>query len=70
MGGEQAAFTKTLLLHAPPRLLHCPCCADVAIHSDSHAGALDGVGAAFAMHVWPMQPSGTVQSRAGTIMVG
>ncbi|KAI7846414.1 hypothetical protein COHA_000124 [Chlorella ohadii] len=33
-------------------------------------GALDGVKAAFGMHVWPTLPSGSVRSRAGTIMAG
>ncbi|PSC67739.1 IAA-amino acid hydrolase ILR1-like 3 [Micractinium conductrix] len=33
-------------------------------------GALEGVKAAFGMHVWPMLPSGVVASRAGTIMSG
>lgn len=33
------------------------------------AGALEGVKAAFGMHVWPTLPSGAVRSRAGTIMV-
>ncbi|KAL4436591.1 hypothetical protein ABPG75_003730 [Micractinium tetrahymenae] len=33
-------------------------------------GALEGVKAAFGMHVWPTLPSGTVASRAGTIMAG
>jgi metal-dependent amidase/aminoacylase/carboxypeptidase family protein len=35
-----------------------------------HAGALEGVDAAFAFHVMPHLPSGTVQTRPGTIMAG
>ena len=33
-------------------------------------GALDGVDAAFGMHVWPTQPTGTVHTKKGTIMAG
>jgi IAA-amino acid hydrolase len=33
-------------------------------------GALDGVQAAFGMHVWPTLPSGVVGTRQGTIMAG
>lgn len=34
------------------------------------AGALDGVKAAFGMHVWPAMPSGEVASRPGTLLAG
>lgn len=40
------------------------------MHPPTRAGALEGVGAAFGMHVWPTLPSGSVRSRAGTIMAG
>eukprot|EP00899_Mesostigma_viride_P015894 jgi/Mesvir1/24305/Mv10993-RA.1 len=33
-------------------------------------GALDGVDAVFAMHVWPTTPAGVVMSRAGILMAG
>uniref|UniRef100_A0A6S8GW75 Peptidase M20 dimerisation domain-containing protein n=2 Tax=Dunaliella tertiolecta TaxID=3047 RepID=A0A6S8GW75_DUNTE len=33
-------------------------------------GALDGVDAAFALHIWPMLPSGSLATRPGTIMAG
>lgn len=33
-------------------------------------GALDGVDAAFGMHVWPTLPSGVVGTKSGTIMAG
>lgn len=33
----------------------------------ANAGAVDGVSAAFGLHVWPTLPSGTVGSRPGTI---
>ncbi len=34
------------------------------------AGAIDDVDAAFGMHVMPHLPSGSVHTRAGTIMAG
>ncbi|KAF5827966.1 hypothetical protein DUNSADRAFT_18450 [Dunaliella salina] len=33
-------------------------------------GALDGVDAAFALHIWPLLPSGTLATKPGTIMAG
>lgn len=34
------------------------------------AGALEGVKAAFGMHVWPALPSGMIASRPGTLLAG
>ena len=56
-------------LHPLPLLIH------LADHNTTSsllapAGVLDGVKAAFAMHVWPGLPSGAVGSRAGTLLAG
>jgi IAA-amino acid hydrolase len=34
------------------------------------AGAIEGASAAYAFHVWPGMPTGTLATRAGTIMAG
>ncbi|DBA69475.1 TPA: hypothetical protein ACH3X2_012815 [Trebouxia sp. C0005] len=33
-------------------------------------GAMQGVSAVFGLHVWPTAPSGTIQTRIGTLMAG
>lgn len=65
LAGLPAALGLLPALHpARPYILACP------PHTPPRPGALEGAKAAFGMHVWPTLPSGSVRSRAGTIMAG